>query len=378
MEKPPQFESSPSGMKLPEINVRKEEGATLLSILLRGYNSNWGSHEHELSNEVDKFFEQNPLDEKSIKFLEEIKALKEGGTDEEALYNIALTYEHPEREVELFDFIKKNKDYIEDPIKLREDLIGTLQRIERVLPDQFKIRLSKATADDIEKRNKTIQEIQERIKNLIDFFNPSPQTTRVNKITLLPTDFLYRKESGSAFQFGDEIILRSHIDNPSNLEHEFLHSVINPIVDKLSEKLSEKQKQKISKLGSHRLRIEENYGEGFYSLLCEEFIRTYNDVVQKGEKPMTHEDLSQKINEIDENKFAGLLRNKILKSRCEQLGIKNLQDLRDKSQDYFDRFERNELRDLVFNFYQGYIQEKERDDKINFEDFVLKEFEKEI
>lgn len=379
MEKPPQFETGPEVMKLPEFDVREEKGATLLSILLKGRDSDWGGNDHQLSSEVEIFFEQNPLNEKSIKFLEEIRALEDGGVDEEVLYNIALTYEHPEREEELFDFISKNKDYIKDPKKLRSDIIATLKQLEDILPSELTDRFVEATDNDIEKRNQTIHEIQERIKNLIDFFKPSPKTTNVKRITLLPTDFLYSKESGSAFQFGDEIILRSHIDNPSNLEHEFLHSVINPIIDKLSEKLSDEQKQKISSLGSHRLRVEENYGEGFYSLLCEEFIRTYNDVVQRGEKPMTHEDFVQKINEIDEDKFAELLqKNKTLKSRCKQLGIKKLRDLKDNSQEYFDRFERNELRDIVFSFYQKYIQEKEKDNKMTFEDFVLKEFEKEV
>ena len=366
-------------MKLPEINIQEERGATLLSILLKAYNSSWGDHECELSNEVKFFFEQNPLDAESIEFLQEIKALEDGGTDQEALYNIALTYEHPEREEELFDFIRKHKDYITDPKKLRDTLVATLQRTENALPIQLKEQLSKETTDDIEKRSQTIQEVQERIKNLIDYFKPSSQTTGVNKITLLPTDFLYRKESGSAFQFGDEIILRSHIDNPSNLEHEFLHSVINPIVDKLSEKLSEEQKQKISRMGSHRLRKEENYGDSFYILLCEEFIRTYNDIVQKNEKPMTHDDFVQKINEIDEYKFAEMFqKNKILRSRCEQLCIKNLQGLKDNSQKYFEKFEHNELRDIIYNFYQKYTQEQETNAGVSFEDFALKEFNKEI
>ena len=379
MEKPRQFEAGPEVMELPEINVREEKGTTLLSVLLKGYDSDWGGHDHQLSREVEKLFEQNPLDEKSTKFLEEIRALQDEGTDEEVLYNIALTYEHPERQEELFDFIKKHKDYINNPQEIHDNLLDILKQLENNLPSEFQGDFNKATTDDIEKRNQTIQEVQERIKNLIDFFKPSPQTTKVNQITILPTDFLYRKESGSAFQFGDEIILRSHIENPSNLEHEFLYSVVNPIVDKLSEKLSEEQKQKISKIGSHRLRIEENYGEGFYSLLCEEFIRTYNDIVQRGEKPMVHEEFVQKINEIDEEKFMELLqKNKIFKSRCEQLGIKKLQDLKNNSQGYFDTFERNELRDIVFNFYQRYIQKKVKDDKITFEDFVLKEFKKEI
>lgn len=377
IEKPSQFEKSPEVMMLPEFDVCEDKGATLLSILLKGYDSDWGGHYHQLSIEVEKYFKQNHLDEKSVKFLDEIRALEDGGVDEEVLYNIALTYEHPEREEELFDFISKHKDYIKDPQKLRSDLITALKQLEDVLPSELSRQFAEANDNDVEKRNQSIHEIQERIKNLIEFFKPTPQTTKIKQITILPTDFLYRKESGSAFQFGDEVVLRSHIDNPSNLEHEFLHCVINPIVDKLSDKLSEEQKQKISRFGSYRLRVEENYGEGFYSLLCEEFIRTYNDVVQRDKKPMTSEEFVQKISEIDEDEFAELLqKNKTFRSRCGQLNIKNLQDLKDNSQEFFERFERNDLRDIVFAFYQKYIQEK--DDKITFEVFVLKEFEKEI
>ncbi len=378
-EKPPQFETAPEVIKLPEFDVREERGTTLLSILLKGYDFDWGGHYHQLSGEIKNFFEQNPLDEKATKFLEEIKILEDDGTDEEALYNIALTYKQPEREEELFNFINEYKDYIEDPQKLQSELFSVLEQLENDLPSELMNQFIKATNEDIKKRESAIQEIQERIKDLIDFFKPSPQTTKVEKITILPTDFLYRKESGSAFEFGNEIILRSHIDNPGGLEHEFLHSVINPIIDKLSEKLSDEQKQKIINFGSYKLRAEQSYGENFYILLCEEFIRTYNDVIQRGEKAMNSEDFAQRINGIDEDKFMELIQeNKNLKSNCDQLEIKNSQDLKDKSKEYFDKFEHNKLREIIFNFYQRYIQEKEKDDKINFEEFVLKEFKEEI
>ena len=47
MERQPQFEPNLEVMKLPEINVKEERGATLLSVLLKGYNSDWGENEHE-------------------------------------------------------------------------------------------------------------------------------------------------------------------------------------------------------------------------------------------------------------------------------------------------------------------------------------------
>jgi hypothetical protein len=374
-----QFKEKPEVMKLPEINIHEERGLTLLSILLKGYNPDWGECKHKLSQEVKKFFEQNPLDEKASNFLKEIKVLEDNGVDEETLYNISLVYEHPERKSELLDFIHKHKDYINDPQQLKDSLISILQQLEATLPNQLKEQISAATANDIEQRNLIMHETKEKLKKIIDFFKPSPQTTANTKITILPTDFLYPKNSGGAFSFGKKTILRSHINNPDNLEHEFLHSIINPIIDKLSKRLSEEQKQKISQLGSYVRRIEEDYGEDFYSLLCEEFIRTYTDILQRNEKPATHDDFIQKINTLTEKKFTEILQvDDIIRNHCEQLKIETLQDLKDNSQEYFDSFKSNKLRDIVFNFYQKYILEKERDNKTTFEVFVLESFENEL
>jgi len=370
------FKTTQEVMNLPEIEIKEERGSTLLSILLKGYNPEWGGHEHELSKEVETFFEQNPLDKKSVNSLNEINALKEEGTDAEVLYNIALTYNHPERIDNLIDFIAKHKDYITDPQDLREQIVSMLNKIESLLPESLKNKMDQATIDDIEKRNQFIIQTKIRFKNLIDFFKPSEQTTSIKKITLLPTDFLYSKESGSAFEFGDEMILRSHIDNPVNLDHEFLHSIINPIIDKLSSKLTVDQKQKISEAGSYRLKVEEKYGESFYVLLCEEFIRTYTDIVQKNKKPITYIDfVTERIDKINDNQFVELLqRNKVFRDRCHQLGITKLKEFKGQSQEYYDKFESNKLREIIFEFYQKCIKEKEKNDKITFEDSILRDF----
>jgi len=362
-------------MKLPEIKIKEERGSTLLSVLLKGYNSEWGGHAHELNKDVEAFFKQNPLSEKSILFLNKIKALQRDGTDQEALYNIALTYNHPERVNDLINFLTKHKDYIAEPHHVREQLMLVLGELESSLSESLKNQMNQATSFDIEKRNQSLAEIKTRFNKLIDFFKPSQQTTSIKKITLLPTDFLYREESGSAFEFGDEMILRSHIDNPSNLEHEFLHSVINPIIDKLSPGLTEKQKEKITQLANKKLK--QDYGEGYFSLLCEEFIRTYNDIFKKGEKPQTYEDFVQKISGITEDQFQKFLaQSESLKARCNELGINTIDDFKNKSQEYFERFEKNQLREIIFKFYQKYIHEKKQNNKISFERFVLEEFDR--
>ncbi len=106
-------------------------------------------------------------------------------------------------------------------------------------------------------------------------------------------------------------------------------------------------------------------------MLCEEFIRTYNDVLKRGEKPQTYEDFVQKISGITFQKF--LTESASLKVICEQLEIKTIDDLKNKSREYFDRFENNPLRDLIFELYQEYSSRPNKETE-NFEQFVLSNF----
>ncbi|MDZ7798219.1 MAG: hypothetical protein U5L76_01225 [Patescibacteria group bacterium] len=379
IEKKIPLENKAETMRIPEINIREEKGATLLSILLRGYNQDFGSHDHELSQRVDEYFEQNPLDEKSIKLLKEIKALEDDGVDGETLFNIVLTHDDEDRVESLLEFISKHKECVKKPEKLRNNLLKAINDLENKLPEALKQDFDKATSEDIKIREQNIEDSKQRIKKLIDFFRPQTNTTKTKEVVLLPTDFLMSEKSGVAFNFGDNLYISSHVDNPHNLEHEFLHCIINPIVDKLDKKLSDEQKQKISNLASDKLKVEQGYGKEYYSLLCEEFIRTYNDVFQHGKQPIVYNDFVQKIESLDEEQFNSLLSKKeSLKNRCAQLQINTFEDFKNKSQEYFDAFEKNDLREIIFKFYQDFTKEKEKNPNLDFEEFVLKEFNNRI
>ncbi len=368
-------------LKTPEIEFKEEKGITLLSLLLKGYNSEWGAEEskNEVTEKVSDYFKKNSLNEESEEFLQKIKALENGGVDQETLYNIALIYNKPERKEDLLEFIQKHKDDLSDPEKTTDELIKILNRVDKSLPENIRKTIEESTSNDIKQREENYDNTKKQIESLIDFFKPKTETTKIDKVTITPTDFLDKKESGSAFQFGDEIIIKSHIENKEALEHEFLHGVINPIVNKLSKKLTEEQKNNISKMGSYSLRIEQNYGDDYEALLCEEFIRTYNELIQKVETPTTVKDFQEKINKLDEVEFDALLSKKEgFKKLCEKLDISTLQDLKSKSQQFYNNFTENKLREVIFLFYQKYIQERELNEKISFEDFVLNNFEKEI
>lgn len=186
----------------------------------------------------------------------------------------------------------------------------------------------------------------------------------------MPTDPLDKKDSGSAFVFDNELVLKTHIDNTDNLDHEFSHSIINPIVEKLSECLSSEQKDKISQLASRELK--QDYGSDYFSLLCEELIRTYNDVFKKGERPQRYEDFNQNISSVDDEMFQKVLnKNDNLRKKLEQLNIGSLAELKEKAEEYYNKFQKNQLRDIIFGLYQEYSSSTSRGG-INFEDFILK------
>lgn len=360
----------------PEIEIKYEKGEMLLSLLLRGYKRDFGVREHELSIAVDRFFKENPLEEETVEFLKENKVLEDDGTDSETLFNMALTYENEDRKKALSEILVMHKKHIHEPEKLREKLMRVLADLENKLPENLKEKLKLAVIQDLAVREQKIDNIKQKIDNLIDFFKPNQTTTKTGKVVFLPTNFLMPEKSGVAFNFGKELFISSNINNPDNFEHEFLHCVINPIIEKLEKQLTKDQKEKIINFANTKLK--QDYGEECFSILCEEFIRTYNDVFKKGKKPQTEKEFVENISRITEVRFQNfLIENESLRERCEALGIKSVNDLKNNSKEYFERFEKNCLREIIFEFYQEYSMRRD-EESVNFEKFVLEKFSDKI
>lgn len=357
-------------MKFPEICIAKEDAAQLLSVILKIKNKEWGAN-NEIADEIKEYFQKNSLDSNVSSFFDDVKNLEPGEVDEETLYILALTKEHEERDSGAFSVIERYKPNIKEPYQLQQKLFASLELFKKQFSDSpiFK-KIDDFIVEDISKREENIESTKKQIKVLIDFFKPSPHTTKIDKVSLMPTDPLYKKDSGYAFVFDNELILKNHIDNPDNLDHEFSHSIINPIVEKMSKYLSDNQKDRISELANNKLK--QDYGLKYFSLLCEELIRTYNDIFKKGERPQTLDDFKQKISTIDNNVLQKvLIENTDLANRFKQLNISDIDDLVEKAELYFDKFEKNELRDIIFNLYQEYSGLNDKDG-INFENFILK------
>ncbi|MEK7507453.1 MAG: hypothetical protein AAB585_02900 [Patescibacteria group bacterium] len=374
MEKPKELEKKETTfevMKTPEIVIQEEKGAQLFSLLLKAENPEWGETETPLAKEAVDYFRDNPLNPKTIKTIKDFHAQ---GIDEETLYNLALTYRHPERAEKVLEMATKYKPHVKNPEEVHQKLLALLESFDQTfsaspLAEKFATEIER----DRSERLTRLAETRKRIESLIDFFKPDSKTTDVRKLSFVPTDSLYRANSGRNFSaFPGEQIIISHIDNIDNQDHEFSHGIVNPIVEKLSQQLTDEQKEKISQLASEKLK--QDYGDGHFSLLCEEFIRTYNDVLKRGERPQIYEDFARKISGISEEQFQKeLAQSKNFKARCEEFGITTIEDFKNKSQEYFERFEKNQLRDLIFEIYQEYSSRPNKEAE-NFEQFVLAKF----
>ncbi len=370
MEKPKMPESKEvrsEVMSTPEIVVQEEKGLQLFSLLQKARNSDWGKKNGSLVEKTTQYFKDNPVDPEILKTLDE---LYEQGADEESLYNAALTYQHPERGIDqILEMAAKYKPWLKDPEGAFRKFLSVLEQFDRDFSGSpLAAEFDDHVKQDMSKWREKEASTREVVEEVIAFFRPDPNTTNVDRLIFAPTDPLVEKTSGRSFTgFQGEQVIASHVDNEHNQVHEFCHSIINPVIEKLVLRLTDEQLEKVPQLASETL-IEEGY-QGPFNLLCEEFVRTYND------KPVTYEGMIKTISDLTEEDFQEILeiQKGKLKSRCEQLGIETLEDLKSKSREYFDRFLINRLHELILELYQEY-KDRPNPEAENFEQFALRKF----
>lgn len=358
-------------MGMPEVVIREERGMQLLSLLLKAADSAWEETNTPLAKDVMQYFARNPL---SVDISGTISHLHNEGVDEETLYHMALTYGHPERAEEVFSMIEKHKPHVQNPQEKREQLSAALGAFDRSFSTSpLAAKFSMAAERDIAERRQRLEAAKARIQKLIDFFRPDPRTSDIKRVAFTPTDPLQRRSSGRAFSaFPGELIISSHIDNVLNQDHEFSHGFINPIVeDKLVQQLTNEQQHRVIELASTELR--QDYGDNSLSLLCEELIRTYTELVAQGKRPPMYDEFADKISDITETEFQGYLaESSSLRQRCAHLAISSVADFRAKSREYYEQFEVNRLRNLIFELYQEYSNRADANQ--DFEQFLTQRF----
>lgn len=280
--------------------------------------------------------------------------------DEEALFIAALGAEHPEWREALLNQLKKHKSHV---VLNAEEFQGEL------IEDVNNTPVAEKNKEAFEKWEKDIPELKSRIEKDVYYFNPKPETSEINKLTVIPSDGILPENSGRGFSVGKEMVVMSHTGNLDNAEHEFLHGVINPITERLSSMLSDEERERISELSSGKLR--EDYGD-YKSILNETLIRTYNNYIKKGEEIRSYEKFDAMVHNLSPQEFKEVMKNEETVARFGKIGIETLADFRGKVDEYYEAYEKDELRNRVFMLYKEFNRKKEGDQELAFEDFLSK------
>ena len=339
----PEVKKPKEYLKLPEITIRREPGLEIGLILYR-------------QEEV-----RQVLDSENI--------------DEETFLKFATSFGQSERSKYVIDVINKDKPWIKDAKKAEAVVHELMEKYQSTdLVQQALTDANESIREETEYWEKTMPDYKKGVQDELDFFRPNKDTTDVCSIALAPCGSLkLQPRDGRLFLFGDQAVVFSYKDGIDNARHEFQHSIINPIIDKLSMQLDEGQEDRIIELCGNYLK--QGYGEYTDNLLCEVFIRAYNNYFRKGEKPPSLEDFRNHLDGFTEDQFAqGLSDNQGLQERCQELGIKDLAEFKQKDKEYFERFIDDKLQTRIYALYEKYDAEKEK--WPNFEEFALVELPK--
>lgn len=293
------------------------------------------------------------------------EGLKNRTLDEESSYILGTAYERDERATAALVQLKRHKPHVANPEAQLASLVQELNRLDRHAATDAVDEELIGERKDIANRENELPKTRARLQAILDFFKPTKLP--FNRLTLATTDHLAKPNSGRSFDLGEEFLIASHIENRNNLDHEFMHSFINPLVERLGDRLSAVQKEKITKLAGAKLK--QDYGQDWYSLLCESLIRTYNDFVKVGKRPRDLAGFEAALTNLDNRSFDDMLSaEKSLRARCSALDIHDLATMQAKAAEYFELFEMDRLRDLLFAAYEKYADKPEP--KENFETFI--------
>lgn len=295
------------------------------------------------------------------------RALKEGGDledveDEESLFMLALVHEHPERSEEIIGQLKRYKPHINNPEKLLERVMEILHK---------KVGEDEECGDDgSNKWGDSGAIVAEHLSSMINFFNPDLKESKINQVTIVPSDDLLASHSGGSFRVADEIIIISRSDDLDNFDHEFLHGIINPLVEKEIDRMTDEERRQLVELSSSRLRSKDQYGEHPGSLLQETIIRTYVHYIQKNLPMPDMGHFRDRISSLDETEFNKILEEyPALAKQLESMKVDSLEDFKNRCEEFYYKFAQDILRERVYIMLKNYKKAKHDNNKITFEQY---------
>jgi len=361
-----------------KIIIKQENGPFLLYLGLFGYCSLYpelmGNMYRrqtfsKISQKTKNYFKTYGLEPQMKQFLDLIFTQYRNTIGEQTLGYISLLYQHPQREKSVKGFIKNEKQQVflsYQKIKNKE-LKAIASFHSSLLKTHFFLDwLEKLATLDIKRKNTKIPEIKRIINNDLTFLGIKKPI--IQKIIITPLN-LYPFQAASLVYILDKeiIIVSSEKFYPEVIEHEFLHLLMNPLAKRFLQKFP-KMANPIAGLSS--LARKETYGENPLYLLQEELIYSYLNF--KKRKSLNYENFLKSLPFKNEKQFQEARKNNSLfRKKCERLKINSFKNFLTKSLDYYQIFLKNQLKEILYQFYKSFKKEKTTNPDLDFSHYLL-------
>lgn len=358
-------EKAEQDMPMPGVSVAYERGPAVFSlmdeVLQQDVEAPAG---HAIAGRVQDSLALKPVTDE---FRKELKSVYED-YDSETRLRLSFALGHPERMEEIRRGLLADKPELAGREAGFEWFIHLLQEFAQRYGD-LERDVRQLAEQDIKQRMEALPELTQRLVEAKEFFNPARGSASVEHVVVLPTDPLQSEKSGVNVEIGPTTYISSHRDNIDNQTHEFLHSLVNPMVARLN--LSDQQKRNVTDLTSRRLRVEQEYGDDFFPLLCETFIRTYVDRFSKRDPVPMMDSFGERVQSVTEEEFKQGMDDERERQRFESIDIHSLEQFKDGGwKTYFERFISDPLGERVYTLYTRYAETKQLAPGTRFEDFL--------
>ena len=142
---------------------------------------------------------------------------------------------------------------------------------------------------------------------------------------------------------------------------------MNPLAKRFLQKFP-KMANSIVSLSS--LARKETYGENPLYLLQEELIYSYLNF--KKRKSLNYENFLKSLPFKNEKQFQEARKNNSLfRKKCERLKINSFKNFLTKSLDYYQIFLKNQLKEILYQFYKSFKKEKTTNPDLDFSHYLL-------
>lgn len=351
-------------LTFPSIRLKEEPGVLLLSVLFKSLNPRWGNNSSPIAKMVLDYFKYIPP---NPNYLTVIQQFQTAHLSETNLYQLALTFNHQEREQFTLELLSRQTGLAQSVLaQYYQLLIGTLTDFQQTINASPLYQLFvNLNAKDTHQRLADLEELKQALKTAQQFFGLD---FRASELIFTPSDPLFSEYIGHHLLLStNQVVFLTNNNRLKTQLYQALRFLLEPLAEQLITSMSDEQRQKIYQLASGK--VKQLYGPNPQVILLASLISVYYNQVHLQLPLDDYTQFHDKVHQLSDKKFLQSLEtNHQLKQRCDYLQIRNLVEFKAGLRQYHQMFVQDQLNPVIFTAYKTYQQQATT---INFEQFII-------